>query len=503
MVRILALILLLIGIGGAEVAEAKRVALVIGNAKYSNVGSLLNPPRDVVSVVAALKQAGFDVVKTANDLDVTGMTRQLHEFASEASSAEVALVYYAGHGVEVNGNNFLIPVNAKLEKSTDVYFEAVPLDLVRTSVAGASLLKIVILDACRNNPFKLAGANGKRAANRGLGAVETSSSELIVYAAKEGTVAQDGPGEGNSPFATALVSAIKQPGLEVRLLFGKVRDDVLAATNKEQEPFTYTSLGGNAVYLNPALIVPEVAVITPKPTPLPPITVGIDVAWQSVKQSGNKQALEAFATFYAKDPLFGLYGSLVRQSLLDLKAPKKLEPHVLAAIEPPQLPAKPPEIPKAVDRFDSVLVSAIQSELKRVACFAGRSDGKWGSAALAAAAKFNSLVEPKFSKLDPSTELLVALQEAPDRFCVPAVAKEPIVRTPPRIKKAQPTPKIVSRAIVPKAVVKPERKKTIRATRVVTKVATPNKSVAKKRPGRNILGLCPGPPVGGSGTVGC
>jgi hypothetical protein len=471
MFRTFTIFVLIIGVFWAQPASAKRVALIIGNAEYTHVGALANPPRDVISVVAALKEAGFDDVQTATDLDVAAMNRQLQDFASLASGAEVALVYYAGHGVEVNGNNFLIPIQAKLEKSTDVYFEAVPLDLVRTAVAGASKLKIVILDACRNNPFKLANANGKRAASRGLGAVETSRSELLVYAAKEGTIAQDGSGGANSPFATALVSAIKQPGLEVRLLFGKVRDDVLAATNREQEPFTYTSLGGDAVYLNPAPIVPQVVVA--EPVPAAPIGVGIDVAWQSVKSSGNKRALEAFATFYANDPLFGLYGSLVRQALLDLDAAKKPVPQVLAAIEPPKLISAPSEVPKAAGSFDPILVSAIQSELRRVNCYTGRSDGKWGPAVLAANAKFNSVAGFKSAATNPSAELLVSLQESPDGFCAPPVKKEIGKQTIPRTKKAKSNQKFVSRSLAPK---NPERSKT-------KKISAPKKTVVQAQAG--------------------
>ncbi len=473
MFRTLTIIVLIMGVLWVQPASAKRVALVIGNSKYTHVGILANPPRDVISVVTALKEAGFDDVQTATDLDVAAMNRQLQDFASLASGAEVALVYYAGHGVEVNGNNFLIPIQAKLEKSTDVHFEAVPLDLVRTAVAGASKLKIVILDACRNNPFKLANANGKRAASRGLGAVETSSSELIVYAAKEGTIAQDGSGGGNSPFATALVSAIKQPGLEVRLLFGRVRDDVLAATNREQEPFTYTSLGGDAVYLNPAPIAPEVAATASQPVPAAPMGVGIDVAWQSVKLSGNRQALEAFATFYAKDPLFGLYGSLVRQSLLEMDTPKQPAPQVIAAIEPSKLPPTPQEIPKTVDGFDPVLVSAIQSELERVACYNGRSDGKWGPDALAANVKFNTLSGFKSATTNPSTELLVFLQKSPDGYCALPVKKEIGKQTILRTKKAKPNQKFVSRSLAPK---NPERSKT-------KKISAPKKTVVQAQAG--------------------
>jgi Caspase domain len=418
---------------------AKRVALVIGNAHYNSFSTLANPDNDAASIAQALRDAKFDEVELTNDLDFNGLKRALKIFSAQSVGAEVALIYYAGHGVEVDGVNYLVPVDAELLRATDVEFEAIPLNLARTAVSNASKLRMVVLDACRNNPFKLLTEKGTRAGRtRGLRAIETTASEFIAYSAKEGTVANDGPSDSNSPFATALVAAIKQPGVDVRLMFGKVRDDVMAATNKEQEPFTYTSLGGEAVYLHPAPIVPEVKVAPP----VEPAGASIDVAWQSVKQSGNKQALEGFVAFYAEDPLFGLYGPLVQQVMAELKS----EPQILASIEPQKLPLQLPEIPKPPEGFDPALVSAIQSELRRVACYAGRSDGEWGPTTLAATAEFNSLVEEKFSKLDPSTELLVALQKVKDNFCLPAPAlkrDQRVVRPTLRIKKENPTPKFV------------------------------------------------------------
>ena len=125
------------------------------------------------------------------------------------------------------------------------------LDNARTAVSGASKLRLVILDACRNNPFKLASADGKRSVGRGLSRVEPGSNELVAYAAREGTVASDGTGETNSPYAAALAKYLAEPGLEVRLLFGRVRDEVMSATSESREPFVYGSLGGEALYLNP------------------------------------------------------------------------------------------------------------------------------------------------------------------------------------------------------------------------------------------------------------
>ncbi len=236
-------------------AAGKRVALVIGNAAYSDVGTLVNPIEDATAVSKAFETAGFDDVRHLHDLSADAMRQELKAFSARAADSEIAVIYYAGHGVEVADQNYLVPVDAKLLRSTDVEFEAIPLSTVRSAVAGASKLRIVVLDSCRNNPFKLASNNGKRAASRGLGNIEPSSGEVVAYAAKEGTLAQDGPSNANSPFAAALVKNLKIPGLEIRLMFGKIHDDVLAATANEQEPYTYAALGGEAIYLMPAVAV--------------------------------------------------------------------------------------------------------------------------------------------------------------------------------------------------------------------------------------------------------
>jgi uncharacterized caspase-like protein len=225
----------LIGAGTRGLA-GKRVALVIGNSQYETVTALDNPRNDAKAIAGVLRGIGFDEVKLVEDLDYSEMRRTLKEFAADARGSDVALIYYAGHGVEVGGTNYLVPTDAELPSNQDVDFEAVPLDNVRTAVSGAAKLRLVILDACRNNPFKLASSDGKRSVGRGLARVESDANELIAYAARKGTLASDGTGKGNSPFATALIRHLQTPGLEINFLFRKVRDDVLSATGNEQEP---------------------------------------------------------------------------------------------------------------------------------------------------------------------------------------------------------------------------------------------------------------------------
>ncbi|WMT79724.1 caspase family protein [Bradyrhizobium sp. Ash2021] len=242
----------------------KRVALVIGNSGYQNVARLTNPANDAAAIAAMLKRAGFDSVETRYDLKAADMRRALRDFGSKTRDADVAVIYYAGHGIELDGNNYLIPVDATLETDTDVLDETFALDRVLVAAEPARQLRLVILDACRDNPFakSMKRTLGSRAIGRGLAKVEPSSpNTMIAFAAKAGSTASDGDSK-NSPFATALVNHLAKPGLDLRKAFGFVRDDVLKATNNAQEPFVYGSLGGNDVTLVPAAPAPTMAAPT-------------------------------------------------------------------------------------------------------------------------------------------------------------------------------------------------------------------------------------------------
>jgi hypothetical protein len=227
----------------------RRVALVIGNADYA-VGPLANPVNDASAIAQSLEKAlGFDTVILRTNLAFDGFRAALREFAREVAGAELGVVYFAGHGTEVAGKNFLIPVDARLARSGDLSLEAISLDSVLEQLAGATQLKLVILDACRNNLFPVAGA--KRAVSRGLTRIEPEDNTLVVYAAKDGTAADDGAGQRHSPFTQALLKHIATTGLEVNFLFRRVRDDVVSATNGAQVPQVYGTLGRRELYLKP------------------------------------------------------------------------------------------------------------------------------------------------------------------------------------------------------------------------------------------------------------
>jgi hypothetical protein len=262
----------LFGMGVSQAQTGKRVALLIGNSDYANQSQLLNPGNDVRLIAESAKKAGFQTVTVKNDLGVREFQNALREFSRRAEGAEVALVYYAGHGMEANAKNWLVPVDAALNSDRDLPYEAIDLDHVMASIEGATL-RMVVLDACRNNPFGRSWRAGSRAVGRGLAGLEVDD-VLVIYAAAPGQVAADGAG-GNSPFAKSLATRMVQPGLPVQMLGGVVRDDVLTATNGSQRPFISASITGTAFYLVDMSVNP-VSATTPPETSSKKMLVGSD-----------------------------------------------------------------------------------------------------------------------------------------------------------------------------------------------------------------------------------
>ena len=247
----LGVIALLMGFAAAPAsADGKRVALVVGNSAYRNVPELPNPANDAGAVAAALNRLGFSVTLIAN-ASFEEMRRGLIALGREAAGADMAVMYFAGHGMEMSGENWLIPIDAELKKDIDAENEVISLRSVMLQVSNTTSLGLVVLDACRNNPFaaKMHRALALRAATAGgLGRIEPVGNELVAYAARDGTTALDGDGR-NSPFTTALLHNIETPGIEVTFMFRNVRDDVMEATRNEQQPFVYGSLSRRAIYL--------------------------------------------------------------------------------------------------------------------------------------------------------------------------------------------------------------------------------------------------------------
>jgi hypothetical protein len=230
----------------------RRVALVIGNSHYDAVATLPNPVRDAAAIAAALRRVGFQDVTLLQDLSKGAMERALVDFADNVQDADWAVIYFAGHGLEMDGENYLVPVDAELKQDRHVKLETVSLDELLEAVGGAKVLQLVILDACRDNPFlkHMTRTVASRSVNRGLARIEPGGAELVVFAARDGQVALDGEGD-NSPLVTALLQHLEDPGIEINLLFRKVRDSVMAATDGAQQPFTYGSLPGTELFFVP------------------------------------------------------------------------------------------------------------------------------------------------------------------------------------------------------------------------------------------------------------
>jgi formylglycine-generating enzyme required for sulfatase activity len=292
-------------------SATKRVALVIGNSHYKNAALLANPANDAAAIAATLKNAGFDAVDSRLDLQSTDMRRALRDFADQVRDADIAVVYYAGHGIEIGGTNYLIPTDAQLERDSDVYDEAFSLDRVLSAIEPAKQLRLVIVDACRNNPFAdtMKRTVSSRATSRGLARIEpTTSNTLVAFAAKAGLTALDGTNK-TSPYAEALVKHIATPGLDLRRAFGFVRDEVLRATGNRQEPYVYGSLGGEDFALVPA---PKPAALTPAASPEADIRRDYELA----AQVGNRAAMNAFLGQHPD----GFYASLANLQLEKIEA---------------------------------------------------------------------------------------------------------------------------------------------------------------------------------------
>ena len=227
------------------------MALVVGNGAYLSSGALKNPPRDAHAIAGALRRLGFDDVRERIDLSRADFETELRAFGADAAGADWAVIYYAGHGIEFDGANHVVPVDAAVRTAEAAEDETIALDMLIENVEPAGKLRLIILDACRDNPFAAQSTDKEltRAFGRGLARIEPSN-VLVAYAAHHGQVALDGKGD-NSPYVEALLEYLPAPGLEISLMFRKVHDRVFERTGDAQEPFTYGSLSGDPLYFKP------------------------------------------------------------------------------------------------------------------------------------------------------------------------------------------------------------------------------------------------------------
>jgi WD40 repeat protein/uncharacterized caspase-like protein len=360
----------LVAVGAVPAQAEKRVALVIGNGTYTKVGRLNNPRNDAAAMEAMLKAAAFTSVVRLNDLGGTAMKRAVRDFADTAQDADIAVVFYAGHGIEVAGVNYLIPIDAVLERDIDVQDEAVSLDRINQVLEPVKRLRLIILDACRDNPFarSMRRTIATRSVRSGYGEIDERSlppNTLIAYAQRAGFTAEDGVGSSNSPYTTALIKHLPTPGLDIELALRRVRDEVLRATKNKQEPFRYGSLGGAEIAL---IAKPAEAELPKKIEPTAPNPLGQAAAeWNALRAKTDIAELEAFGRRHQ-----GTYfADLARARIDELK--KQQVAVAKPATEQKAAPVATPA-PKALSPAPSGGVRPGQSTTPTALVFQGHSD---------------------------------------------------------------------------------------------------------------------------------
>jgi uncharacterized caspase-like protein len=317
-------------------AAAKRVALVIGNGAYQNTEPLPNPANDGREVAAALRRLGFDVIE-GTDQDKGGMQTLLRQFSAELQGADASLFFYAGHGLQVQRRNWMVPVDAALQSEIDLPFEGVAVDTVLELMEDTTPLRLVFLDACRDNPLarRLSRSAPSRSLDvgRGLARMNNRIGTLIAFATEPDQVALDGDGN-HSPFTDALLEHIGTPGLEVRQMLSRVRATVIADTDGQQLPLDTSALVDDFYF-----VPPEAAPASePSVVAAPAAATGEDTEhlfWSSIRASSDPNDFQAYLERYPD----GAFAPLARNRLNTLT---RQETDMAALTPPPPLPTPQP-----------------------------------------------------------------------------------------------------------------------------------------------------------------
>jgi hypothetical protein len=415
MARLIVFVCALMALWPSSAAHAeKRVALVIGNSAYQNTGELRNPSNDASDVTAALKRLGFQVTD-GRDLDKRAMERAIRQFGLSLEGADVALFFYAGHGIQVGGQNHLIPVDARLASEGDVDFETLPLSLVLKQMEREAKTSLVLLDACRDNPLarNLARTMGTRAITigTGLAEVKTGIGTLIGFSTQPGNVAADGVGR-NSPYAGALLKHMESSNKDVSGILVDVRNEVLRVTSGTQVPWEHTSLTGQ-VYFRDAP--------PPEPAPVGPAAPTgrnydkeMEIAlWNAVKDSKNPAILKTYLDRFPRGTFAGLAGVLMEEADKAGRGPAAPGDMGSTGRTPPNAPVPGPV---AVNKDPRALARALQTELKRVGCDPGPVDGNWGHKAEEALGEFARQTKVTLAR-EASQEALQAVAGQQLRVC--------------------------------------------------------------------------------------
>jgi formylglycine-generating enzyme required for sulfatase activity len=415
----LALVLLL-GLG--QTALAGRVALVIGNSAYEHAEPLPNPVNDAAAMAAALEEVGFEVVRGI-DLDRQGTVRTLSDFAGRLAEAEVGLFFYAGHGMQVNGVNYIVPVDAALTREADVFLSLVSLEQVLQVMETEVPTRLVFLDACRDNPLarslsRSLGATRSTAVGQGLARMDTAVGTLIAYSTAPGAVAEDGAGE-NSPFTAALLEHIGTPGLEARQVLSRVRQAVHQKTNGRQVPWDSSSLMGD-FYFNVEIDI------------TPPVSPEL-LFWDTIKGSDDPADFRSYLDRFGSEGTFADLASRRLAALTPAEEPAPVPEPVEPAVE-----AAPPALGRGDWR-------AAQTALDRLGFAPGGIDGLPGPRTYAALEAWQeSAGIAAGTPLDPAllAQLRAAAAAVPEPE--PPVAEETVAALPvpsrPEARSATPSP---------------------------------------------------------------
>ncbi|MBI5262859.1 MAG: caspase family protein [Bradyrhizobium sp.] len=323
---VVSLILAWVALATQPALAERKIAFVVGNSGYVNVPRLPNPRNDASDVITRLKGLGFEVIPGL-DLDRNTFLASLARFGRAAEGADVALFFYAGHGLQVNGQNYLVPTDGKAEYEAELDIALIPVSLVMQQLSRGSRVNIVILDACRDNPFakdlsRTLGTRSATALGRGLSRIQTASGTFIAFATQPDNVAQDGDGR-NSPFTQALLAHIEQPGLSLPDLMIEVRNEVMRQTNGKQVPWDSSSLTGRFSFKIEGTIT-----VTPEGTggaklSNPPTTPSVDqkalelAVWRAIERSNDPAAFEKFLTDFPS----GVFASAARERIAALRPP--------------------------------------------------------------------------------------------------------------------------------------------------------------------------------------
>jgi hypothetical protein len=349
---------------------ARRVALVVGNANYQNAPVLSKSDNNAKAMAALFQHAGFDVVMAQSNVSLGQFNKAIAQFKSEAADSDIAVAYYSGYGVDIEDVNYLVPVDAKLASVRDAGAQAITLDALTDSVAGAKRLRLVVLDALHGNPFVAGKAQSNATtpdADGGLDEPAPQPGTLIAYSSIAGSQSEDGASD-RSIYTNALLQNLFTPGLDIRLAFGRVLVEVLKSTERRQTPDVYGSLGGGNISLVPP----------PADRPMMDLA-GEKTDYRVVEQIDTAHAWEVFMVQHPT----GFYFDSAREKLRLAEAepvapagkPAATAPrHTQSAtLETPPAEA-PGTIPEAVDT--AALISSAQQELARVGCYSGSTTGE-------------------------------------------------------------------------------------------------------------------------------